>query len=353
MQKLEHAYLAEAVRASASRTPEQPLPRLRRGEPLRKIVFIGDIMWEANFLLPEFARIAEVESCDLRPRLKGAPNEELRRITLEAVEQFLSQPREREPDVVLLYARAPLLSDELFDVIRRKWSCPLLGMNLDDKVTFLPYALFSSGDDDYQRWAKKFDLNLSNCRVVTDWYKQRGLPVVYFPHGVLNEHLPPPDPAAKYKYELSFLGSIKPEREIVINRLIEAGVPVSLFGAGWPNTKWVESPTQVYRSSQINLGIGFATPSLTTIKGRDFECPGVGACYLTTYNWELAEWFDIGREILLYRCVEELIEIFSYYRQRPEACARIAIAAFERCMREHTWEIRFRKLFREIGFAVY
>ena len=29
--------------------------------------------------------------------------------------------------------------------------------------------------------------------------------------------------------------------------------------------------------------------------------PCVGACYLTTYHWELAEMFEIGKEILCYR----------------------------------------------------
>jgi hypothetical protein len=68
----------------------------------------------------------------------------------------------------------------------------------------------------------------------------------------------------------------------------------------------VENPNSVFRDSQINLGIGFASPSftLTTVKGRDFECPGVGACYLTTYNWELPLHYELGKEILCYRSVE-------------------------------------------------
>ncbi|MBV8227752.1 MAG: glycosyltransferase family 1 protein [Verrucomicrobia bacterium] len=108
----------------------------------------------------------------------------------------------------------------------------------------------------------------------------------------------------------------------------------------------------IFRASQINLGIGLATPNLVTIKGRDFECPGVGACYLTTYNWELANWWEIGREILCYRNVEELIEIFAWYRNRPEDCLKIARAAWRRSVDEHTWERRFRKMFREIGYDI-
>ena len=73
---------------------------------------------------------------------------------------------------------------------------------------------------------------------------------------------------------------------------------------------------------------------------------------MTTYNWELALHFDIGREILCYRSVEELVELFSYYRRRPEACRAIGAAGRERCLRDHTWERRFRGVFQHLGFHV-
>ena len=126
----------------------------------------------------------------------------------------------------------------------------------------------------------------------------------------------------------------------------------SLLGQGWPDAEWVTDTNAIFRASQINLGLGLATPNLATIKNRDFECPGVGACYLTTYNWELANWWDIGKEILCYRNVEELIEILAWYRNRPEDCLKIAQAAWRRSLNEHTWEKRFRKVFRAAGFQV-
>ena len=61
---------------------------------------------------------------------------------------------------------------------------------------------------------------------------------------------------------------------------------------------------------------------------------------------------DIGREILCYRNEEELIEIIAWYRNRPEDCLKIAQAAWRRSVNEHTWEKRFRKIFRAAGFNV-
>jgi hypothetical protein len=224
-------------------------------------------------------------------------------------------------------------------------------MNLDDRMEFFPYGIFSSGNDDYGRWVKKFDVNITNCLPATEWYHQRGAAAIYVPPGM---HLQPDlamPVSADFKYKISFLGSKKVERSTVIEELRGAGIVVNLFGSGWSNGHWVDNPNAVFRDTQINLGIGFASPSLqlTTMKARDFECPGAGACYLTTYNWELPLHWELGSEILCYRSIEELIEMYSWFVKRPEVCLKIAQAAWHRSKAEHTWEHRFRKLFEQTG----
>ena len=255
--------------------------------------------------------------------------------------------------MIIFYARPQLLSSSAFDLIRRRWKCPLLGMNLDDRVEFFDYGIYNNTVPAYSHWITKFDVNLTNARASLDWYRQRGAAVRYFPQGFhLESEYENPTTKAEYKYPFSFLGAAKPDREVIVNKLFQAGVPITLFGRGWPNGKWVDRASSVFRQSQINLGVGFALASarLTTTKGRDFECPGVGACYLTTYNCELPALYEIGKEILCYRDFEELLEMYAYYVKRPDECLRIAQAAHRRCKAEHTWEIRFRTLFHEMGF---
>ena len=351
----ERAYCARLVQSFSAPATQAVPPAITAPGPLRQILLIADCMWEQSGLVPEFARIAETRLLDLRPELKKKPEEQsLAETVVRAVRQFADSQDQWSPDVILFYARPLLLSEEVFHVLRRRWQCPLLGMNLDDKLQFFRYGIFAAGDDNYGDWARRFDLNITNCLPATEWYRQRGLPCIYSPSGV---HRPPhlTEPTAvDFKYEFGFLGSKKPERKVIIEQLQRARIPLQLFGAGWPNTQWVDDHNAVFRSTQINLGIGFASPSLTltTVKGRDFECPGVGACYLTTYNWELPLHYDLGREILCYRSVEELIEIYAYYRRRPQECLKIAQAAWRRCSAEHTWEKRFRRIFRHVGFKV-
>jgi hypothetical protein len=350
--RVEKLCLHKTVEVSAAPPPEpRTIPR-KTGLPLRKIAFIADVMWEANELLPELAKIGAVETLNLRPALRKAAPENAAQVVARTVAEFITHWRGLPPDVVLLYARGGLLSEEVFALIRKHWACPLLGMNLDDKANFWPYGVFAGGDEDYRKWTRRFDLNITNSQTASSWYQQQGVAYIYSPPGV---HIPQglQEPAhASFKYPLSFLGSCKLDREIMVNRLRQAKLPITVFGQGWPAAEWVSDPNAIFRASQINLGLGLATPNLATIKNRDFECPGVGACYLTTYNWELANWWDIGKEILCYRNVEELIEILAWYRNRPEDCLKIAQAAWRRSVNEHTWEKRFRKVFRAAGFQV-
>lgn len=353
--QLDRAYCAQLVRNLSEPLAPAVAPSFTAPGALRQILLIADCMWEQNDLVPELARIADTRTLDLRPLLKKRrPNQAEHEVVTQAVKDFAATQPPFSPDVILFYARPNLLSEEVFDALRHTWKCPLFGMNLDDKMQFFPYGIFAAGDDNYRQWARKFDLNITNCLAATDWYHTCGCPCLYSPSGV---HLTPDltmPASADFKYDFSFLGSKKPERVVVIGELKRAGLKINLFGAGWPNSQWVDNPNAVFRSTQINLGIGFASPSLTltTVKGRDFECPGVGACYLTTYNWELAFHYELGKEVLCYRSLEELIEIYAYYHKRPEECLKIAQAAWRRSVAEHTWEKRFRKIFRQTGFKL-
>lgn len=354
--RLDAAYLGELCRErdrAAQLLPDHPVAT--SGAPLRRILFIGDCMWEKNELFPELRKICNLDYLDIHPALTENPFAPAPEIVAKCIDEFIRSSNQFEPDVILFYARPQLLSDEAFELIRQRWKCPLLGMSLDDRVEFFDYGVYNTTALAYSHWAAKFDVNLTNARVALDWYRQRGATARYFPPGFHFEReyeTPPNKP--DYAHPFSFVGSAKAERRVLVEKLLNAGVPVTLFGNGWPNSAWVDRASCAFRNSQINLGIGFALPSerFTTTKNRDFECPGVGACYLTTYNYELSAFYEIGKEILCYRNFEELLEIHAYYIKRPEECLRIAQAAHRRCFSEHTWENRFRTLFRELGFKL-
>ncbi len=352
MRKL-HARYFQLVRESAARgpVPEARRPRVPAAS-LRAMLFITDDQWEEAELVPELRRICEVRTLNLRQPLKRRPDDlDEARVVAREIEAFIAQHPGVDPGLIFLYARSPMLSDEVFDRLRGRWSCPLLGMNLDDKIELWDYGVFTYRRDNYLRWAARFDLNLTNGKLAEDWYRDRNLPVYYMAQGC-HQKVPLPPATPQFEHDITFLGRWRPERAVLIERLRALGVPVRPFGGGWPGSGEVDLPERIYQASQINLGSGYASPSdlVTTTKGRDFECPAAGACYLTSFNWELTEHFEIGREMLCYRSIEEAAEIYSYYHRRPEECLKIAHAAYRRCAADHTWEKRFRALFATLGF---
>jgi len=186
-----------------------------------------------------------------------------------------------------------------------------------------------------------------------DVYTMAGLNCLYLPTGY---HYDPAVHAVRtdsnFQIGISFVGSCKPDRKILIEQLKQIGIDVKLFGQGWNGQPFIKEGWRVYQQSQLNLGIGYNVPAarFTNLKNRDFECPGAGGCYLTTYDWELADLFEIGKEILCYRSLDDLVELYTYYIRRPEDCLRIATAGFDRARRDHTWEQRFRRAFKSLGF---
>ncbi len=81
------------------------------------------------------------------------------------------------------------------------------------------------------------------------------------------------------------------------------------------------------------------------VRLRDFEAPMTRASYITGYSDEIAEFYDIGREIECYREQAELIDKVSFYLSHPAAAEKLRCAGYERARREHSWVKRFQKLF--------
>jgi len=339
---------------AAKQSPPAAVPPLSK-EPLRKLLFICDNMWEERELLPELRAICETVFIDVHPWKLPAARTTDERLRVSEVLDALNAHRTTPFDAVVVYLNSSLLSEELIECIRRNWKCPMLGINLDDKTTYSDCDAFPGSARNYRRWAHAFDCNLSNSRSMVDLYRDEGFPCLYLPTGF---HFDPrihcAEPATSYDRLLSFVGSCKPERRLFIEELAKRGIAVELYGGGWKGAQFTNEGWRIYRGTQLNLGIGFNVPGdqITNLKNRDFECPGAGGCYITTYDWELAGLFHAGREILCYRNVDEFVELYCYYSRRPEACREIAQAGMARARREHTWEQRFRATFTELGFAL-
>lgn len=82
----------------------------------------------------------------------------------------------------------------------------------------------------------------------------------------------------------------------------------------------------------------------TGVNLRIFEALSVGAFLLTDYCPEVADLFNIGQEIEVYRSSEELIDKVEYYLAHDAERARIARAGAMALRERHTWAHRITSL---------
>ena len=96
-------------------------------------------------------------------------------------------------------------------------------------------------------------------------------------------------------------------------------------------------------------GIGYSE-DLTNVKTRDFEIPGTGGgLYLTSFNADLARHFVVGEEIACYRSRDEMLELIRHYLRHPDEARSIARRARDRCLFEHRWLHRYRRVCQILG----
>ncbi len=339
------------VSSAATRAAEPPPKAWAARGNIKRMLLISNDMWQGRELIPELQKLCPVDYVNVVPAMRVKNRVES--LDLDLIEQQLGDLKDKSFDVCLVYLPSSLLSDSLLSQLRRlAFNAPLIGMNLDDKTSFENLSILPSFAKPYRVWAKEFDCNLTNSLSAVDLYHSLGFPCLYLPTGF---HYDPRihswDESVPYRYNLTFVGSFKPARGAFINKIRRMGVQVEVFGSGWPDSQFTNDGWKIFQQSQINLGIGYNVDGqqITNLKNRDFECVGVGGCYLTTFDWELAHLFDVGKEILCYRDVYDFAELWSFYIRRPDLCREIARAGRKRAIEEHTWEKRFRKVFKELG----
>lgn len=77
---------------------------------------------------------------------------------------------------------------------------------------------------------------------------------------------------------------------------------------------------------------------------RLFEATGVGTMLITDYKDNLAELFQIGKEVVAYSSAQEAAELINYYLNNPQEAQAIAEAGQARTLRDHTYKQRMEEL---------
>lgn len=99
----------------------------------------------------------------------------------------------------------------------------------------------------------------------------------------------------------------------------------------------------VFHNSKINLNISLKTIS-TGMPLRVLDIMGCGGFLLSNFQVELAEYFSLGQECVVYESLEDLYEKAVYYLAHDTEREQIAAAGYERVKRDFTFRERLSKM---------
>lgn len=193
----------------------------------------------------------------------------------------------------------------------------------------------------------------------------------------------------KYKYDVTFVGQKHSNRASFIKYLSTKDFSLNCWGKGWANGRLpFEEMLAVFRLSKINLNFSNASGGLKLrslaslfltrridhklrlqplrilpsnflstfhriagkqIKGRVFEIVGSGGFLLTQNADNLSDYFVDGREIAVFDNKKELLDKITFYLRNDELRKEIAFNGYLRALREHTYEARFKELFKKMN----
>jgi spore maturation protein CgeB len=102
-----------------------------------------------------------------------------------------------------------------------------------------------------------------------------------------------------------------------------------------------------FSRARVVLGVSNvgSMDDVTIMKGRDFEVPMCGACYLTQYVDELADFFAIGRDVLCYQTASQAADTLASLLRDEARRRELEKNALRRSLDHNTWEHRITAMY--------
>lgn len=327
------AYDPVAARDAIRDVAASKLSRLDRKPRVVGVWF--DRGWETANLEPALDMTAQLVRIDL----SGVPDtERIDEVLLRGVSKAVS---EGGVDVLFTYLSAEHVAPETIAEIGRR-GILTVNMSLDDDIAFRSHAAV----------APVFDVSWTSHRSACESYLLAGGRPLWLPEGASPTLFRRLDLERDKK--VSFIGARYGMRPRYVHHLARKGVDVECYGQGW-DRGFIDFNTmnEVINRSEINLGFAGRSFSarVTKLKMRDFEVPMAGGLYLTQHVDELADYFELGSEIVTYRTKEDLVEQIDRLLSSPKDAEEIRRAGEQRARRDHRWEQRFAELFAIAGLT--
>ena len=188
-----------------------------------------------------------------------------------------------------------------------------------------------------------------------------GLPAYYLPQACNPRWHQPSVPPGTEPYLVTASGQY-PSRLRLLDRLIAKGIPLRLYGNGFP--RWIgESPSRgahtgryvareekarVFRSAAGVLNT-MHPAELTGVNVRLFEAAGCGAAVLTEFRSTVPDLFAVDDEVLVFHDFDQLVDQATRLLNDRGLTARLGDAAAQRAHRDHTYDLRVAAILEKVS----
>jgi len=250
--------------------------------------------------------------------------------------------RRFSPDLILAVLSYTIAPDLLEVISALPGRPPLVGWVGD---------VFGEGQ---RRSAELFDLIAYTDTAMVDLHRRLGFrtPCIFLPHAAnprLERMVVPVDEPER---RMVFVANPTPYRRALINQV---RTPLTLVGPGWASLAPTHHEVVARRASMDEVGRiyagHFATLNimneanvLSGLNQRNFD-PGLfGTAVVSDDQPDLGLCFEVGREVLSYRSVEELDAIYDRLLRNPKEARAIGEAGRRRVLGEHTYGHRIEAL---------
>lgn len=322
--------------------------------------------------------------------LKGIPGVELRYFPFERVlevgrrafnQEILEAIKNERPDLLFVFMASDEFEKPVLKEIKKYTTS--LAWFADDSWRFYNYS---------RVWAPHFTWAVTTYSWMPELYKKIGQPNVIRSQWAANTAVYRPQEkriSEQDRPAVSFVGGWTKPRARIIAWLAQAGIPVATYGGGWLGGRVSDQEMiRLFGESRINLGLnpapGFWNANslgriffrrsrerivpdmhflrnfrvlmrrnIPQIKARHFEIPACGGFILTAMADDLGTFYEIGKEMVVYKDMDDCAKKIRYYLAHSEAREAIALAGYERTLRDHTYRKRFEDIFARIGLVAH
>ncbi|RJQ29499.1 hypothetical protein C4571_01485 [Candidatus Parcubacteria bacterium] len=288
-------------------------------------------------------------------------------------EEILEAAKKERPDILFVFTYSDEFDFTILDEIR-KYTISVAWF-ADDSWRFHNYSKFL---------APHFSWAVTTYSWMPELYRRAGQKNVVRSQWAASTNIYKRDEKDGGE-EVLFIGGWTKGREKIVEKLKASNISVAVYGQGW-STRRVsrEEMIRLFSTSNINLGLNpppgywainslgrlfsrasidrivpdfhivrniqsWLSRGIPQIKARHFEIPACGGFLMTEMADDLDSFYVPGKEIVIYKGMDDMIKKIRYYLTHDAERSEIAERGYKRTLRDHTYEKRFREIFRTVG----